>query len=172
MKHSRKTRFWAVAATVGAFVVAFSSVANNFSSAFNNLASLRKSPATTASGSVVVSQSPRSSSPDNQSPRASSALPTKTGFQVSTGAQSPNLRNVQKTVRLQYSGAQPHVNAQTGPVGHETIPAIRIPKASTVQISTGSQSPNIDGVGGDVDIRFVQTASSEGRSEHAQNAKD
>jgi hypothetical protein len=168
---TRKPRSWKAIAAWGAVIVAVSTVANNSSSTFSTLYNLFKKPAAVASASAVNAPL-QPSLPVSQGQKADSTKPTSATFQASTGEQSPNLRNVKKGVRLQYSAPQQHGSGQTETDGrNNAVLPVTIPKASAVQISTGSQSPNISGVGGDVDLNFVN-ASSEGRSEQAHDAKN
>jgi hypothetical protein len=158
MDQARKARYWVIATTLGGIVVASAAVFNSVTSGINNVASFRKQVAS----SSAPAQPPAGTSLNPQPPKAKST--TKTFAQVSTGDQSPDLRDVQKSVRLQYGGAQTASRSQ------DKVSPIRIPNTSSVQFSTGKQSPNISGVGGDVDIKFAQTAG--GNSPQAPNAEN
>lgn len=83
-------------------------------------------------------------------------------IQSSSGAQSPNVSGVQHDVQIRYASTavgMPEGSPQhTSPVA----PTFSARAGSTIQISHGAQSPNIDSVGGNVDIRYgPSTAASE-----------
>jgi hypothetical protein len=169
MNKSRKLLSWKAIAAFGAVLVTVSTVANNFSLTFSNFYNLHKGSSPTVAASATSAQPPLPSSPKTPVPKARSTNSTSAPFQLSTGDQSPNLRNVKKSLRLQYGASQG--SAQTEPTRRSVAALpLSIPKASAVQISTGRQSANIDGVAGDVDIRFTQPASTEGESLKAPNA--
>jgi hypothetical protein len=161
-KRSSKAIFLSICTAIAAVAV----TADHFSSTLSNLGNLfgpNKQPTVTASASPAQPQ--RTAPIEKQTPKATSATPAKAAIQVATGDQSPNIRNAQKAVRLEYRGAPAATAASNGNV------PIRIPKASSMQVSTGNQSPNIDGTKGDVDIKFIQAASElkNGQGQNAQN---
>jgi hypothetical protein len=74
--------------------------------------------------------------------------------QSSTGAQSPNVRGVQRDVKIQYDS---NVEAMPEGLAKRTLPAPASPISptrSTIQTSHGAQSPNVNDVRGNVEIRY------------------
>ena len=77
--------------------------------------------------------------------------------QSSLGSQSPNVNRVQRDVEIQYGSASDvpkELSKQTSPVAR----AFFAPTNSTIQTSVGVQSPNVNGVAGNVDLRYAYPA--------------
>jgi len=83
------------------------------------------------------------------------ALPARRStIQSSSGAQSPNVNGVLHTVHIQYGSTAVEMPEGSTKNSSPVVPALSEPAGSTIQISHGAQSPNVSGVGGDVDIRY------------------
>lgn len=78
-------------------------------------------------------------------------------FQLSSGAQSPNVSGVRHGVHILYAST---VGVPEGSPGHTSLvaPSNSVPAGSNVQVSQGAQSPNVSGVRGNVDIRYGSLA--------------
>jgi hypothetical protein len=85
-------------------------------------------------------------------PRGASVRPTT--VQTSRGVQSPNLSNVKQNVNIRYGSTTVTETPEASAKISAIPPATSTPIASTTQTSYGAQSPNVSGVGGDVDIRY------------------
>ena len=152
------TKRWKVPAAILSLAAAtlwLTTNGNNITSILNNLSNLRKKPPATTV--VAVSPVPSPSSIVNNLPSHKTATmhpATASISQVSTGNQSPNIANVQGSVRLQYSGP-------TVPQSSPSLPSAPAERVVVVgkdryptQVSTGAQSPNISGVNKDVEIKY------------------
>lgn len=84
-------------------------------------------------------------------PSSTTGLVTQTSY----GAQSPNVAEVAGTVDIQYG---PTTVRRAEKLPENTSPMVpassAAPSGSIIQISHGAQSPNVRGVGADVDIRY------------------
>jgi hypothetical protein len=163
----RTTVISAIACAVGVFIVGASTVGNNVTSMWNSINSNKKGSLTASTGPTTPLTHPspiQSLQPGRK--RTLPAAQVEPKIQVSTGEQSPNLNDVHGSVRLQYDlpGAQQHVqNASSSPKNPSVL--VMADSRAAVQVSAGTQSPNISGVDKDVDMRFKSTPSTEGKKD-------
>jgi hypothetical protein len=74
-------------------------------------------------------------------------------FQSSSAPQSPNISGVRHDVHIRYGPAAAS-QAPRDSSANGSVPTSSLSSDSTVQISNGSQSPNVSNTGGNVDIQF------------------
>ena len=162
----RTTVIWTVACAVGVFIVGASTVGNNATSMWNNINNNKTGSPTASIGPATPSRQP--SPVSNQQRGRKQVVPTarvEPKFQASTGEQSPNLNDVHGSVRLQYDvPGKPHAqNLSSSPKNPSAL--VIADSRAAVQISTGGQSPNISGVGKDVDMKFISTPTTESKKD-------
>jgi hypothetical protein len=146
-KSKRSTRILPV---VGAFILGVATTGDHLTSIWNNINNVKKT--TTAS---VAPAKP----PDHQIRLHAHAQNEKPiprilpEVQVSTSAQSPNMKNVH-SIHLQYGSPQANTTTQEPPTFQGRTVSVRASGRASVQVSTATQSPNISGVDKDVVINF------------------
>lgn len=133
---------------------------------------LHRQPAdTTKDAAAVATQSPASADRNGAAiPLATrrAATAPHTTIQTSKGSQSPNLSNIKHDVRIQYGSAAMETPKGSPEKVSAASPAHTTGAASTSQTSHGTQSPNVSGVGGSVEIRYGSPAASSEKSAEEQ----